>query len=102
MTPSNLLSHLASEDPKLKYASVPQVGGPPESPALLGDTAKNESDQDIIITGYGKPTKPATKVILLENPPLLATLPPKVARDMMYKGAMFILCQKLYYRKCLG
>ena len=53
-----------------KYASIPQVDGPPESPALHGDTGKNESDQDIMITGYDQSTKPLTKVIFSEIPHL--------------------------------
>ena len=63
-----------------KYALVLQVDGPPESPFLHEDAGENESDQDIMITGYEQPTKPMTKVTLLENPPLLAALPPQVAR----------------------
>ena len=55
---------------------------------------KKESDQDIMITGYDQPIKPMTIVILSENPPLLATLPPQVAKGMMCKGTVCILCQK--------
>ena len=48
---SNLHSYPASGATTLKCASVPQVDGPPKSPALHGDTGENESDQDIMITG---------------------------------------------------
>ena len=76
-----------------KYALVPQVDGPAESPTFYGGTGENESDQDIMITGYDQSTKPMTKVLVLECPPLLATLPPHVAKDMMCKGTVHILCQ---------
>ena len=63
-------------------------------PAFHGDTGENECDQDIRIIGYDPPTKPTTKVLLLKNPPLLATLQPQVSRDMMCKGTVHFLCLK--------
>ena len=99
MTFSNLHSHPASGAPMPKCALVPQVDGPPESPALHGDTGENEFDQDIMITGYDQPSKPSTKVILSEYPPLLATLPLQVARDMMCKSTVHILYPKVVLQK---
>ena len=87
----NLNSSPASESPMPGCTSVPNIAGPPESPALHGDTVEKESDQDVMITGYEQPTKPMTKVILSENHPLLATLPPQVVWDMMCKGKVHIL-----------
>ena len=81
-----------------KYTLVPQVDGPPQSPTLHGHTGENESDQDIMITGYNQPTKSMTKMILSENPPLWAALP-QVSRDMMCKGTVCILCPKVVLLK---
>ena len=85
VTPPSLNSHSV---PTPEHASVPKVDGSPDSLALHGNNDENESDQDIMITGYNQPSKSMTKVILSENPPLLATLPQQVAKDMMCKGTV--------------
>ena len=77
------------------HTSVPQVDRPPNSPALHWNMGVDESDQDIMITGYHQPTKPMTKVLLSEIPPLLATLPLQVTGEMMYKGTVCILCPNI-------
>ena len=62
VTPPNLHFHSA---PTLWHVSAPQVDGTPDSPALHGNV--DDSDQDIMMTGYDQPTKPMSNVLLLEN-----------------------------------
>ena len=49
-----------------------------------------------MITGYDQPTKPIIKVLLSEYPPLLATLPPQIAKEMMCEVTLHILCSLRY------
>ena len=96
VTPPNLHSQ---SSPTPGHASVPQVDGPPDSPALHVNV--DNSDQDIMITGYDQPAKPMTKVLLLENPQFWLPYHHRMQGSWCAKVQCTYCDQKLYYRNNL-